>query len=316
MTKIWTKPSYQEKEFFGMVTVSPQMTKVFSLIEKVAKTDASVLIRGDTGTGKELVARAIHELSLRRQNSFSAVNCASFSSELMASELFGHIKGAFTGATSDHKGLFEISHLGTLFLDEVAEIPIDIQARLLRVLQDGSFMPVGSTKQRRADVRLISATHTSLRDAALEGKFRQDLMYRIRVIPLFLPKLTEREGDIEVLIWKFIDEFSQGAVKGFTWQAKETLLSYSWPGNVRELRNVAEYISAMRKSDVIDFDDLPPDFNAPWSSKSSPQTLKSIERDAILTALASTHGHKGKAAKILEMDRTTLWRKLKEFGIL
>ena len=314
MPKIWRRPDLETTEFQGMVTTSESMTQVFHKMKKVGSTDATVLIRGATGTGKELVARAIHNLSHRRQKSFSAVNCATFSSELMASELFGHVRGAFTGALTDHKGVFEVSHGGSLFLDEIAEIPIDIQARLLRVLQDGTFTPVGGTHMKTVDIRLISATHKSLREAVESGMFREDLMYRVRVIPLFLPKLTERHRDVEVLMWRFIDEFTSRGydpIQGFTGTARDALLSHSWPGNVRELRNVIEYIAAMHDHDIVEFQDLPPDLQG-VNALPKDVSLKDLERERLLTALAESGGHRGEAAKRLNMDRSTLWRKLRE----
>ncbi|MCX6123552.1 MAG: sigma 54-interacting transcriptional regulator [Proteobacteria bacterium] len=195
--------------FHGMVSVAPKMLDFFATIERVAKSEANVLVRGESGTGKELVARAIHALSNRAKGPFHALNCATLTSEMMRSELFGHVKGSFTGAIADRKGLFEAAHSGTLFLDEIAEMPTDLQPRLLRVLQDQQFSPVGSVKQIKANIRFVSATHQSLRHQVEEGQFRADLMYRIRVVPLFLPRLSERGKDIEVLAWRFIEEFNK-----------------------------------------------------------------------------------------------------------
>ena len=186
--------------FHGIYTCAPEMQPLFRLIERVARTDCTVLVRGETGCGKELVARAIHTLSPRNQHPFQDINCATLSPTLLESELFGHVRGAFTGAVSDHQGVFKLADKGTLFLDEVAEIPLEIQARLLRVLEEQTFVPVGGTKAVRVDVRLISATHKALRREVAAGRFREDLLYRIRVVPLFLPSLRERTGDIEGLV--------------------------------------------------------------------------------------------------------------------
>lgn len=302
-----------------MVTISPAMLAFFTLLEKVAVTEASILMRGQTGTGKELAARAIHALSRRAKGPFHAVNCATFSSELMMSELFGHVRGAFTGATSDRKGVFELSNGGSLFLDEIAEIPIDVQARLLRVLQDRTFTPLGSTTTRTSNVRLISATHVSLRNAVEGGRFREDLMYRIRVIPLFLPPLAERIGDIEMLAWRFMDEFKEAGyrdIRAMETQARDALVAHSWPGNVRELRNVIEYACAVGDGDVLRVADLPPELRGEKPSAEKSLTLGDLERQRILEALEKTHGRRDDAAAQLGMARTTLWRKMREYGIV
>ena len=302
-----------------MVTVAPAMVAFFALLKKVAITEASILMRGETGTGKELAARAIHALSRRAKGPFHAVNCATFSSELMMSELFGHVRGAFTGATSDRKGVFELSNGGSLFLDEIAEIPIDVQARLLRVLQDRTFTPLGSTTPRTSDVRLISATHVALRSAVEQGRFREDLMYRIRVIPLFLPRLAERAGDTEMLAWQFIDEFKEAGyrhIRVMEGAARDALVEHSWPGNVRELRNVIEYASAVGDGDVLRLSDLPPELRGERPSAAKAQTLGDIERQRILEALQKTNGRRDDAAAQLGMARSTLWRKIREYGIV
>jgi two-component system, NtrC family, response regulator AtoC len=302
-----------------MVTVSPAMLAFFTLLKKVAVTEASILMRGETGTGKELAARAIHALSKRVNGPFNAVNCATFSSELMMSELFGHVRGAFTGATSDRKGVFELSNGGSLFLDEIAEIPIDVQARLLRVLQDRTFTPLGSTTPRISNVRLISATHVSLRSAVEDGHFREDLMYRIRVIPLFLPRLAERVGDTEMLAWRFIDEFNEAGYRNIRMmeaQARDALVAHSWPGNVRELRNAIEYASAIGDGEVLRVGDLPPEIRGERASTAKSQTLEDIERQRILEALEKANGRRGEAAARLGIDRSTLWRKIREYGIV
>lgn len=315
--KIHTRPDVKPTQFHGMVTLSPKMLELFALLKKVGATEASVLMRGETGTGKELAARAIHGLSRRTKGPFNAVNCATFSSELMMSELFGHVKGAFTGATSDRKGLFEISNTGSIFLDEIAEIPIEVQARLLRVLQERAFTPLGSATVKKTNVRLISATHQSLRYAVEEGRFREDLMYRVRVIPLFLPRLEEREGDVEMLTWRFVDEFGRmgyRAISGIEAAARDALLAYPWPGNVRELRNVVEYACAIGDGERIGLGDLPPELRGELPPGSEPRqtSLADVERRRLVEAMAAAGNKRAVAAAALGMSRSTLWRKLKE----
>ena len=303
-----------------MLTTAPQMNKLFTLIERVAQTDTSVLIRGETGTGKELVARAIHRLSPRSGGQFRAINCATLTPELLASELFGHVKGAFTGAIRDRRGLFELANKGTIFLDEVAEIDPGIQARLLRVIQEQVFVPVGATEPRTTDVRMISATHQSLRDAVVAKRFRADLMYRIRVAPLFLPPLIQREGDLQALMWHFIDEFnavSRRRIARVHADALDAILTYDWPGNVRELRNVIECAFALGEGDLLSLDDLTPEIRGlePPDRSARPQSLAQIEREQLLEALRRTGGRRQDAADLLDMSRTTLWRKLREHDL-
>ncbi len=313
-----------------MVTVSDEMIEFFELVERVARTDASALIRGETGTGKELVASAIHSLSRRVDAPFQVLNCATLTPQLLASELFGHVEGAFTGAVSDREGLFKKADGGTVFLDEIAELPTDLQARLLRVLEEGSFSPVGQTESISVDVRLISATHTSLRNAVDAGEFREDLMYRIRVVPLFLPRLADREGDVEVLTWHFIDEFadeSPRTITGISDDAMTAMRQYEWPGNVRELRNVIQHACIVGSGEVLKLHELTPelrgepppnqsDANANDSGIDPEDVTESdLERRRLVDALERADGRKQKAADILGISRTTLWRKLKQHGI-
>lgn len=307
--------------FHGMVTASNRMKEVFRLIERVARSESAVLVRGDSGTGKELVAQAIHALSPRQSYPFHAINCAVLAPELMASELFGHARGAFTGAVTEHKGLFNASHQGSLFLDEIAELPLSVQARLLRVLQEKSFFPVGSTKQVSVDVRMIAATHKALRTEVQEGRFREDLMYRVRVVPIFLPKLSQRDGDVSYLAWRFIDEFNlQGfrKVEQIAEDAYDALMSYSWPGNIRELRNNIEHAFVIGEGATISLSDLPPELRGqePLPKSSNEETLKEKERSRIVFALEKASGKRAVAAAALGMSRGTLWRKLKEHGLV
>ncbi|MFB6351281.1 MAG: sigma-54 interaction domain-containing protein [Bradymonadaceae bacterium] len=317
---VQTRPDIEPVEFYGMVTVSDEMSEFFELVERVAKTDAAALIRGETGTGKELVAEAIHDLSRRSDGPFQVLNCATLTPELLASELFGHVEGAFTGAVEDREGLFKKADGGTVFLDEIAELPIDLQARLLRVLQEGSFSPVGQTESISVDVRLISATHTSLRNAVERGEFREDLMYRIRVVPLFLPRLADRDGDIEVLAWHFIDELaaeSPRTIEAISEEAMEAMRNYAWPGNVRELRNVIQHAYVVGTGQVLELEDLTPEIRGEPPPNQAPETMTEtdLERRRLLEALDEADGEKQKAADLLDISRTTLWRKLKEHGI-
>jgi len=313
-------------EFHGILTVSPEMKSFFGLLERVARTDAAVLIRGETGTGKELVARALHTLSRRAQGPFRAINCATLTPELLASELFGHVRGAFTGAFSNRQGLFALADRGTIFLDEIAEMPLDIQARLLRVLQEKTFVPLGATQPMTVDVRVLSATNKALRDEVRARRFREDLMYRVRVVPLFLPRLAEREGDVEALARHFVREFNgrdMRHVETIAPDAMEALLSYPWPGNVRELRNVIEYAFAVGEGPVLTTADLPPELRGEgppesptsWSEPETPRTMDDLERERILAALRAAGGRKGDAAERLGMSRTTLWRRMRELGL-
>jgi two-component system response regulator AtoC len=319
MPKARGRPDDQPTVFHGMVTVSPHMLQFFATLERVAKSEANVLIRGESGTGKELVARAIHALSDRTIGPFHALNCATLTSELMQSELFGHVKGAFTGAIAERKGLFAAAHNGTLFLDEIAEMPADLQPRLLRVLQERQFSPVGSFKTIRANIRLVSATHRSLRNLVDEGKFRADLMYRIRVVPLFLPRLADRGRDVEVLTWRFIDEFNKQkrrVIDSISVDAIEALYTYQWPGNVRELRNNIEYAFAVGEGDTLQMSDLTPELRGePAPVVTGSANLRVDEIQSIRQALRAAGHKRSVAAEKLGISRATLWRKIREYRL-
>jgi DNA-binding NtrC family response regulator len=312
-------------EFYGLLTRSPEMKTLFEVIRRVAESDATVLIRGESGTGKEQVAKALHGLGKRAQAPFVAVNCAALTPSLLESELFGHVKGAFTGALSDRPGLFAQAHRGILFLDEVAELSLDLQAKLLRVLQERSFTPVGGSTPRQVDVQVVSATHRSLRKWVDEGRFREDLMFRLRVVPLYLPPLRERRGDIELLVSAFLDAAGR---MGRHWfrrvhpAAMRILLDYRWPGNVRELQNAMEYASVVGTDEALTVQDLPPEFREPARPQASasrpeerPAPEGSHEEAALRDALRQAKGNKGEASRVLGLHRTTLWRKMQKYGL-
>jgi two-component system response regulator AtoC len=248
--------------FHGIVTRDPGMKELFTTVRNVARSDVTVLVRGESGSGKELFARAIHRESHRRAGPFLAINCAAMTPSLLESELFGHEKGAFTGALHTHHGLFERADHGTLFLDEVAELPLELQAKLLRVIEERTFFRVGGQAPIEVDVRIVSATHQSLRAAAAARRFREDLMYRLRVVPIFLPPLRDRTIDIPILVEHFIARLSargHRAVRRVTPAAVSALVAYGWPGNVRELKNAVEYALAVGLGDELTLDNLPPE---------------------------------------------------------
>jgi two-component system, NtrC family, response regulator AtoC len=302
-------------DFHGIYTCAPEMQPVFRLIERVARTDCTVLLRGESGSGKELVAKAIHQRGTRARRPFRAINCATLSPTLLESELFGHVRGAFTGAVSDRRGLFEQGDGGTIFLDEVAEMPLDIQARLLRVLEERTFVPVGGTRSVTVDVRLISASNKALRREVAEGRFRDDLRYRIRVVPLFLPPLRQRTGDVEALLWHFVDRFNaQGlrSVGAVTREAMQALLAYPWPGNVRELRNVIEHAFVVGEGEILEISDLTPELRGEPPPGEATSPLDDQDRQRVLSVLMKHQGRRARAAKELGVSRSTLWRKLRE----
>lgn len=298
-----------------MVTASDTMRELFTLLERVAGTDTSIVLRGETGTGKELAARAIHGLSRRQGRPFRAINCATLTPELAASELFGHVRGAFTGAVTHRPGLFSLADTGTVFLDEVAELPLDVQSRLLRVLQERVFVPVGGSQPKEVDIRLVTATHKSLREEVEARRFREDLMYRLRVVPIFIPPLVEREGDVEALLWHFIDEFNAHGgrqVEGVSPEARSLLLEYHWPGNVRELRNAVEYAFTVGEGSVLDEQALPPELRGELPPHREGQPSEEAERARIEEALRMSKAQKSQAADLLGISRTTLWRRMRE----
>ena len=310
--------------FHGILSRDPAMLEAIKIIRNVAETEATILIRGESGTGKELVAHALHVESSRREQPFLAINCAALTPSLLESELFGHVKGAFTGAVRNHAGLFQRANGGTLFLDEVAELPLELQAKLLRVLQEQSFIPVGGDVSIQVDVRIIAATHRSLREEVREGRFREDLMYRLRVVPVFLPPLRERRQDIGLLLWHRIGEHNrQGRrqIEHIAPDAMRCLLDYGWPGNVRELKNVVEYAFAVGRGAELTVDDLPPEFREPRRPSPTLPAQHSIrnkhgdESALIREALQTCGGHLEQAAQYAGMSRATFWRKRKKYGV-
>ncbi|WP_375773707.1 sigma 54-interacting transcriptional regulator [Archangium gephyra] len=312
-----------EETFHGMWTRNPGMKRLFRIVEKVARTESSVLVRGESGTGKELVANALHAISARRKGPFRAINCAALPPSLLESELFGHVRGAFTGAVRDSPGHFRLADGGTLFLDEVGEIPLELQGKLLRVLETRSIIPVGGRASVPVNVRIVAATHRPLRREVEAGRFRADLMYRLRVVPLFLPSLRERPEDILPLARRFLDELEQNGprrVERFSPRARHLLESHGWPGNVRELRNVMEYAYVIGEGPVLHEADLPPEFSEPrppppTAAPAGPGTEGGGHDPAALrAALAKAGGNRTEAARMLGISRVTLWRRLRAAG--
>jgi transcriptional regulator with PAS, ATPase and Fis domain len=315
--------------FHSMWTRDPAMKRAFHVMERAARRDASVLVRGETGTGKELVARAIHDLSPRAKGPFAAINCAALPGSLLESELFGHVRGAFTGAVRDQPGFFRTADRGTLFLDEVAEMPLELQSKLLRVLETHTVIPVGGREPLPVDVRIVAATHQSLRQAVERGTFRSDLMYRLRVIPIFLPPLRQRIGDVGLLAQKLIEELNaQGGrqVARLSPTALAALEQYPWPGNVRELRNALEYAYVIGEGPVLAPGDLPAEIVEPGSSSDAgdeprinappaPGAEDPPEVARIRRALERAGGHRERAAQMLGISRVTLWRRMRELGL-
>ena len=309
------------QNFHGLISRSPAMRDVFQIIQNAAETEATVLVRGESGSGKELVARAIHDLSARANAPFLAVNCAALSSNLLESELFGHVRGAFTGAIKDHHGLFQRAHGGTLFLDEVAEMPLELQAKLLRVIQERNFLPVGGVTSIPVNVRLVAATHRSLREEVKNGHFREDLMYRLRVVPIYLPPLRERREDISVLLWHFIELHNaqnRRKIEEIEPEAMRLLLDYSWHGNIRELQNVVEYAFAVGRETILKATELPPEFRETEPLAQISSTIKKLstedEKSAITRALNESK-NVNVAAQSLGMSRATFWRKRKLYDL-
>lgn len=313
----------------GFIGTSPKMLEIFETLPVLASTNATLLVTGETGTGKDLLAESVHKASRRSNYPFIKVNCGALPESLLESELFGHVKGAFTGAHADKPGMFRLAQGGTIYLTEIGDLPLPLQVKLLTVLDDREFFPVGGSKKLSVDVRLIAGTHHDLKRLVGEGRFREDLYFRLNVLRAHMPPLRQRAGDVPILLGHFLGIFAgsmQKSLKGFTKKALDRLQSYAYPGNVRELSNIVEYAVAVCKGDSITPEDLPEYI----SSGSGPGQAEaggaapsvtyeggwsSIEKRRILDALISSGGNRGKAASALGWGRSTLWRKIRHYGI-
>jgi DNA-binding NtrC family response regulator len=318
----------QLKKSSDMKTIigkSEEIEKVFNLVDKVADTDSTILIFGESGTGKELIARAIHFRSNRANNPFVSINCGALPENLLESELFGHVKGSFTGAIRDKDGLFKVAQGGTFFLDEVGETSPTIQVKLLRVLQEREIIPVGGTNPIKVDVRLIAATNADLEKAVTQDRFRADLFYRLNVIPVYLPPLRKRKDDIPLLVSHFLKKFNDNlkpeGQKGISDDSIDVLINYSWPGNVRELENVIERAVILEESNQIEVESLPDKLRL---REQSPQrliteranvTLEELEKEYLLKVLEDTNWQKKRASAILGINASTLYRKIQRYGL-
>ena len=311
----------RRNRFQGFVGGSPAMRELYSMIEKVASVDCNVLIQGESGTGKELAARAIHYLSPRAKHPFVSFNCGGFSDDLITNELFGHEKGAFTGAVATKIGLLESAAKGTVFLDEIGEVPLSMQVKLLHVLQEKRIFRVGGTKPINLDIRIVSATNRNMKKAAADGTVRDDLFYRLNVVTLRLPRLAERREDIPLLAAHFCRLHSEACGKKvlrISPDALNVLTRYNFPGNVRELENIIERAVALSDSEVIEVGDLPADLQKLEFSSFEGEdiySLDEVERRHIKMVLSKTNNNKGLASNILGIPRTTFWRKLKKYGL-
>ena len=316
------KSCHLEDDHHGLLGESPPMQRLFELIENVSQTDAPVLIHGQSGTGKELVARAIHEESPRSNKPFIKVNCAALNQNLLESELFGHEKGAYTGADRTRIGRFEAAHEGTIFLDEIGDIPLSTQVKLLRVLEEKEIERVGDHKPIPVDVRIISATNRDLDAMIADDQFREDLFFRINVFPLNCPSLAERIDDIPLIVQNFIDQ-NRGKggkeILGVTPEAMEVLLVYPWPGNVRELRNAIEYAFVLCPGDWIDKEHLPPKIASAGKRMPVLHTMGSKswedERANLIQTLRRVGGNQSEAGRLLGVSRVTIWKRIKKYGI-
>ena len=319
-----------EKYKYGeMIGNSPAMQKIYSLIDRVKDSNISIVITGESGTGKELAARAVHFLGNRKNERFVEINCAAIPEGLLEEELFGHKRGSYTSAVSDRKGKFAYADKGTIFLDEIGAMPFNLQAKILRVLQQMEYTPIGSNEKIKIDVRVIAATNSDLKKMVADGKFRQDLYYRLNVVNICMPPLRERKKDIPILCNSFLKEINNEqncTAKGFSHDALRVLLSYDYPGNVRELRNIIEYASVFAKSDVIDASDFPASLSESLkTSKNALETtipnkddclnLRELEKQAIIAALKKYNWHKQDAANALGISDRTLRNKLHEYNL-
>ena len=313
-----------EGAFWGLIGKSPEMEKVFEMIRKAALSKAPVIILGESGTGKELVANAIHLCGERKKAPFIQLNCAALNEAVLESELFGHARGAFTGAYTHRIGRFQAANHGDFFLDEIGDVPLSIQTKLLRVLESGQFERVGDISPMTVDVRIITATNKDLEALIEKKEFRQDLFFRINVIPIHLPPLRERKQDIPLLISAFIRRLNNSTGKnitGLSHDAMEAIMDYNWPGNVRELKNAMEYAFVTTDGTVIHLENLPRKINSPRTGvgtiqeKMMEEITFSSERDQLIKALQQTGGNQTKAAQLLGVNRVTVWNRMKKYGI-
>ncbi|MBA3009867.1 MAG: sigma 54-interacting transcriptional regulator [Proteobacteria bacterium] len=308
----------RDDDFFGMVGKSPEMQTVFDMIRKASESMAPVIILGESGTGKELVANAIHLCGARKQGPFIQLNCAALNDSVLESELFGHAKGAFTGAYSNRIGRFEAANHGDFFLDEIGDIPLSIQTKLLRVLESGQFERVGDIASIKVDVRIITATNKDLEELIARNQFRQDLLFRINVIPIHLPPLRDRKEDIPLLIDSFIRRLNKKTGKtitGVNHDAMEAFMEYHWPGNIRELKNAMEYSFVTTQGPAIGLDHLPKKIGYPSLVRSLPKENDPIEKRQLIQALKQTKGNQSKAAILLNINRVTVWNRMKKYRI-
>ncbi|CCK82122.1 sigma-54-dependent transcriptional regulator [Desulfobacula toluolica] len=305
----------------GIVSASSVMKELLETASRAANSEATILISGESGTGKEVLARLIHQNSPKRNGPMVAVNCAAIPAGLIESELFGHVKGSFTGAIKDRKGHFQTAAGGTLFLDEIGELTTDIQVKLLRAIQEKEVQAVGSERVKRVDIRIIAATNLDLKQQITQGKFREDLYYRLSVIPLFIPPLRERTEDIPALVKHFLKKFDAPRDVGFSSQALAILKTYHWPGNIREMQNIIERCIILRKQSVIEPEDLQLLVNKPSSSALTPVipdegiALEDIEKSYILKALEKANQNRSKAARLLKIPRHVLLYRLEKYGL-
>lgn len=303
----------RQSEAEKIITKSPLMLDILETVKKIALSDFPVLVYGESGVGKELIAKAIHKASKREENPFIPINCGAIPENILESELFGYEKGAFTGAYARKLGLFEIANGGTVFLDEIGELPPQLQVKFLRVLEKGVFYRVGGTKEIHVNIRFISATNKDIKTEVGKGSFRDDLYYRISALTLYIPPLRERKEDIPILIDHFLKNNPDFRRKRFSKSALNVLTDYTWPGNVRELQNVIYRILLLSDHDIIEPSDLPPDLTV--EQKVRGRRLEDIEKEYILKVLKEVGGQRGKAAEILGIDPKTLYRKLLSYGI-
>lgn len=322
--KRFQKDFYERYSFQNIITQNSQMIRILRTLRDIAESDSTVLIQGESGTGKELLALAIHNLSPRRNAPYIPVNCGAIPDTLLESELFGYARGAFTDAKRDKPGRFALAEGGTLFLDEIGDLSLEVQSKLLRVLENGEYQPLGATKSLKADVRIISATHRDLQRMVRDGKFREDLYYRLNVVRIQLPNLRDRRDDIPLIIQHLLGKLNKRMgknIKSVSPEAMEVLLAYPYPGNVRELENVIEYAFILAKGRVIRPEHLPSYLWDPPSMNVTPPPLplspvEKSEAERILYALQENQWHKGRTARALGISRSTLWRRMRRYQLL